>query len=149
LEKDKKEVAKVKVRQFKNNLYVDIRKFYDNGTKPTAKGISLKPELFEKLVNLSPVIYESIQLIEKERNSISAEYQHQATIMKDGDETTVSMELDKYNVVRVSKFKKMMLIDIRNFYNGGPTKKGISLQPDLYKKIANWSEWKDALKKLR
>lgn len=149
LEKDKKEVSKIKVHKFKDNLYIDIRKYYDNGTKPTAKGISLKPELFEKLKNLSPVIYEAVELIEKKRDSLSPHFQQKATVMRDDKEITVSLELDKYNIVRVSKFKKLMLIDIRNFYNGGPTKKGISLAPEIFRKIADWSEWKEALVKLR
>ncbi len=42
---------RVSIRKFKGQIYVDIREYYekDGDKKPTKKGISLKPELWEKL----------------------------------------------------------------------------------------------------
>lgn len=42
---------KVSIRKFKGETYIDIREYYekDGEKKPTKKGISLKPELWEKL----------------------------------------------------------------------------------------------------
>ncbi len=148
LEKDKSEVAKLKVKKFNGNVYIDIRKYYDNGTKPTTKGVSLRPDLFQKLVNMKDVIDESIELIEKTRTSLSPQNAARATVMRDGDQVKVSMELDKSHQVGISKFKAMVLIDVRNFYNGGPTKKGISMKPDVFNTVVNFDGWKEAVAKL-
>ena len=42
---------KVSIRKFKGQIYVDIREYYekDGEEKPSKKGISMKPELWEKL----------------------------------------------------------------------------------------------------
>ena len=148
LEKDKKEVAKIKVRKFNDNVYIDLRKYYDNGSKPTLKGVSLKPELFTKLVSLKPIISEAVELVEMKRDSMSPQYMQQASVMRDDKGVTVSIELDRGHMVKVSMFKKMMLVDIRNYYNGGPTKKGISVDPALFTKVVNWGEWKAAVDRL-
>lgn len=149
LEKDKKEVAKLKVRKFNGNVYVDVRKYYDDGTKPTTKGISLRPDLFEKLLTLRPVIEESVELVEKRREALSPQHALKASTMRENDEVSVSIELDRGHQVRVSKFKQMTLVDIRSFYNGGPTKKGISLAPEIIEKVFTCPEWKAAVAKLK
>jgi hypothetical protein len=149
LEKDKKEVAKIKVKKFNGQIYVDIRKYYDEGTKPTTKGISLKPELFEKMINFKDLVTEAIELVEKKRDTLSPRYAQAASIIRDDKEVSVSIELDRGHMMKVYKFKQMLLVDVRNFYNGGPTKKGISIQPDIFEKIAHWGEWEQAADKLK
>lgn len=149
LEKDKSEVAKLKVRKYNGSVFVDIRKYYDNGTKPTPKGVSLRPELFGKLVSMGPLLEEAVGLVEKTLSSFSPQNTGRASITRDGGDVKVSAELDKNYQIGVSRFKNMTLIDIRNYYNGGPTKKGISLKPDLFRAIAEWDEWKEAVSKLK
>ena len=149
LEKDKKEVAKIKVKNFNGQVYVDIRKYYDEGTKPTTKGISLKPEIFEKMINYKDLVSEAIELVEKKRDSLSPRYEQVASIIRDDKKVSVSIELDRGHMMKVYKFKQMLLVDVRNFYNGGPTKKGISIQPDIFEKISHWGEWKQAADKLK
>ena len=149
LESGKKEVAKIKVRKYQGNIYVDIRKYYDEGTKPTQKGISLKPDLFEKLCNWKELIDDAKSLVEGKSTGLTSRYAQFASITRDGTDVTVSADLDKGHVVKVYKFKNMLLIDIRNYYNGGPTKKGISLSPEVFDTIINWTEWKQAVVKLK
>jgi hypothetical protein len=149
LEKGKSEITKIKVKKFSGNIYVDIRKFYDEGSKPTPKGISLRPELFEKLIFLRPVIEQSVDLVEKTRDSLAPEHAGRASVMRDGSEVKVSIELDKSIQIGVSRFKNMTLIDVRSFYNGAPTKKGVSLKPDMFRAVVEWDQWKEAVAKLR
>jgi hypothetical protein len=146
---DKKEVAKLKVKKFQGNIYIDIRKYYDEGTKPTQKGISMKPDLFEKLRGWSGLVRESMDLVTGKISSLTVPQASLASIMRDGSETSVTAELDKGHVLKVYQFKKMLLIDIRNYYNGGPTKKGISISPELFEKIVGWNDWKTVVDKLR
>ena len=148
LEQEKSEVARLKIRKFNGNVYVDIRKYYDNGTKPTQKGISLRPDMFEKLANMKDLVEQSIELVDKRITSLSPQNAARATVMRDGDDVKVSIELDRGHQIGVSKFKSMMLIDVRNYYNGAPTKKGISLKPELFRMIANLEDWKEAVRKL-
>jgi hypothetical protein len=148
LEHDKKEVTKVKVRKYQGNVYIDVRKYYDNGSKPTMKGVSFKPDLFTKFQNLGPLIKNSIALVEGRIDSLEGNAAAAASITRDGSETIVSAELDKYHMIKVSKFKHMTLVDIRNYYNGGPTKKGISMSPEIVESLLNWTEWKSAMQKL-
>jgi len=149
LESGKKEIAKLKIRKFQGNCYIDIRKYYDEGTKPTQKGISMKPDIFEKLHAWEPLIRESMDLVNGKISSLTTTQASVASIMRDGSETTVTAELDRGHVVKIYCFKKMLLIDIRNYYNGGPTKKGISIGPDLFEKIIAWKDWKGVVEKLK
>lgn len=146
-ESDKKEVAKLKVRKFNNNVSVDIRKYYDNGSKPTPKGVSLKPDLFGKLCNWKNIISECCDLVEGKIAALKERHTF-VSLTTDDKETVAYIELDAYHKVKVYLFKKMLLVDIRSYYSGGPTKKGISVSPETFEKIVNVSEWKDAVKKL-
>ena len=148
LEEGKKEVAKVKVRKFQGNIYIDVRKYYENGTKPTTKGVSFKPDLFSKFQNWAPLVRESVDLVEGKIDSLTNQFASAASITRDGSEVSVSAELDKYHMLKVYKFKRMTLVDIRNYYNGGPTKKGIALSPEIVHVLLNWKEWRDAMQKL-
>jgi hypothetical protein len=145
---DKKEVAKLKVRKFQNNVYIDIRKYYDEGSKPTQKGISLKPELFETLRGWAELIRESLDLVKGKIPSLTVPQASLVSIMRDGNQTTVTAQLDRGHVVKVYEFKKILLIDIRNYYNGGPTKKGISISPEMFEKLVSWNNWKTIVDKL-
>jgi hypothetical protein len=148
LETDKSEVAKLKVRVFKGKVYIDIRKYYDNGTKPTPKGVSLSTELFEKLIGSKEVIEEGIDLVEKRIGFLSERTASRASVMRENNEVKVSIELDKSHQVTVSKFKNMTLVDIRSFFNGSPTKKGICLKPEVVRTVTSWKEWKNAVSQL-
>ena len=68
-----------------------------------------------------------------------------ADIVSENDSVYVTTELDKTHILKVYKFKAYTLIDIRSHYSGGPTKKGISLQPEIFEKIIKWTTWKKAL----
>ena len=145
----KADQAKVKVRQFQGKVYVDIRKYYDNGTKPTPKGVSLKPELFQKLVELGELISDAQNVVQGRQTSLDNRFvTAQATVVRDGNEVYITAELDAYHVVKIYKFKNMILIDVRNLYKGAPTKKGISLPPDAFAKMVGWEGWKAAVQQL-
>ncbi len=148
LDQDKKEVTKVKVRKYEGNVYVDVRKYYDNGSKPTMKGMSFKPDLFTKFQTWAPLIRESVKLVEGRVSALENPFAASATIARDGSEITVSAELDKYHMLKIYKFKHMTLVDVRNYFRGGPTKKGISLSPEIVETLLEWKEWKDAMQKL-
>lgn len=143
----KQEVAKMKIRKFNGKVSVDIRKHYDNGTKPTPKGVSLKPELFEKLTSWKKIISECCDLVQGKIQSIKDKPTFLSTTAEK-DDINAYLDLDQYTKVRVYLFKKMLLIDIRSYYNGGPTKKGISVSHDVFERIVNVREWREAVKKL-
>ncbi len=144
---EKKEVAKLKVRKFNDKVSVDIRKYYDNGSKPTPKGVSLKPELFEKLCAWGDIVSECCDLVEGKTTCLKEKHSFVSTTTEN-NEINAYLELDAYHKVRVYMFKKLLLVDIRNYYSGGPTKKGISVSPEVFSKIVNLANWKDAVKKL-
>ena len=148
LDQDKKEVTKLKVRKFQGNVYIDVRKYYDNGSKPTLKGMSFKPDLFTKFQTWAPLIRESVDLVEGRVSSLANPFSASATIARDGSDITVTAELDKYHMLKIYKFKHMTLIDVRNYYNGGPTKKGIALSPEIVEILLEWKGWKDVMQKL-
>jgi len=52
----------VKIRSFKGKTYIDIREYYEkNGEMlPGKKGISLTPELYQKVKTLIPEIDEEL-----------------------------------------------------------------------------------------
>lgn len=58
----------VKVREYKNKLYVDVREFYDAGgeLKPGKKGISLSIEQWNKLKRVVDEVDEAIAKIKDE-----------------------------------------------------------------------------------
>jgi hypothetical protein len=144
---EKKEQAKLKVRKFNGKVSVDIRKYYDNGSKPTPKGVSLKPELFEKLCAWKEIVDEGCDLVQGKISALKDQHMF-VSITREGTDTNVYFELDAYHKVRVYVFKKMLLVDIRNYYNGGPTKKGISVSHEVFKSMVALSGWKEAVTKL-
>jgi hypothetical protein len=148
LEEGKSEIAKVKVRKYNGSVYVDVRKYYDNGSKPTPKGVSLRPDLFSKLVGMKELVEESVDLVEGKIKSLSTQNALRASVMREDGSVKVSIELDRGHQIGVSKFKNMILVDVRSFYNGAPTKKGISLKPEQFRTLVDWSEWKEAVAKL-
>lgn len=53
----------IKIREFRGKLYIDIRQYYNgpNGDLlPTKKGISLTPEVYQKLKTLTKEIDEEL-----------------------------------------------------------------------------------------
>ena len=58
---------KVSIRKFKGQIYVDIREYYekDGEKKPSKKGISLKPDLWEKLKSRMSDIDTAIKNLKK------------------------------------------------------------------------------------
>ena len=58
---------RVSIRKFKGQIYVDIREFYekDGEKKPSKKGISLKPELWQKLKSRVKDIDDAIKNMKK------------------------------------------------------------------------------------
>lgn len=112
------------------------------------KGVSFKPDLFTKFQNWAPLIRESVDIVEGRTSALTNPFASSASIMRDGSDVSVSAELDKYHMLKVYKFKHMTLVDVRNYYNGGPTKKGIALSPELVDVLLDWKEWKEAMQKL-
>ncbi|KAH0477814.1 MAG: hypothetical protein KVP17_004625 [Porospora cf. gigantea B] len=51
-------------------------------------------------------------------------------------------------VLRVSKFRGNVAVDIRHLWNGNPTKKGIHVPVEVFKELQQWSSLNEALREL-
>ncbi|KAH0485946.1 MAG: uncharacterized protein KVP18_003667 [Porospora cf. gigantea A] len=51
-------------------------------------------------------------------------------------------------VLRVSKFRGQVAVDIRHLWNGNPTKKGIHVPVEVFKELQQWSSLNEALREL-
>lgn len=142
--------TKLTLRKFKGQNYVDIRKFLND--KPTFKGISLKPELLETVLNFKPKIVSALKLVGKvsSKDPLPAEIQSEKIHVN--AEGEIVFEISEYVKLKVYTFKGRLLVDIRNFFKGNPTKKGISVSPEIMETVLNkhsWKEWSQMIAKLK
>jgi hypothetical protein len=135
--------TKLQVRKFKGDVYVDIRKFHDG--KPTLKGLSMKPDLFERVfVTWNSRIQEAFKVLKPSCKPSDAVPEGLAgeKVRRDAEGWLV-FEVQDYYQVKVYQFKGKPLVDVRNFFKGNPTKKGISLSPETFGKVSEWLEKED------
>ena len=145
---DLDEGTKLQVRKWQREVFVDIRKFYND--KPTTKGIALRPELFARLVALRERILAAIDLVKTANTAdLSDEVKGASGDCWRDPEGSIVFLLDKNTKAKVYKFKNHLLVDIRSFFKDAPTKKGISLAPALFNKLLDWSDWQVVVNKVK
>ncbi|EZG76508.1 transcriptional coactivator p15 (PC4) [Gregarina niphandrodes] len=64
----------------------------------------------------------------------------------DETEGVWSWSLNEDTKLTVKKFNGKPYVDLRKYWDGKPTKKGVSLPLPLFEKIRNWSMFDEALK---
>ncbi|OQR86249.1 hypothetical protein ACHHYP_10779 [Achlya hypogyna] len=126
----------VTVRSWKSAVLVDLREYYEAGgeRKPGKKGISLPKDQFKKLMRLASDVNAALaEVQDDEPGAYSAEK------LKDAEEGAVAFALSSKRRVTVRKFKSMLLVDIREFYESDgvqkPGSKGLSLTRDQWNKL--------------
>jgi len=112
-------MRKLSIMEFKGNKFVNIREYYEAGgeLKPGKKGIALKPQEWQKLLE------------------VSDEVNRGCNIGGGGDKE--GWELGRMRKITLNEFKGRTLVDIREYYTdaGGdmkPGKKGISLSNEQW-----------------
>jgi Transcriptional Coactivator p15 (PC4) len=151
---DLQHLLKLRIHKFKSSTLVDIRKYYDTD-KPSLKGISLKLDQFEELFNKRERIFKAISHATKNESegvksfteipdSIRCE-----SCSRDAD-GFIQFELKSpYVKLKITQFKGKFYIDIRQYFKGSPTKKGIMLDVEVFRKILGWQEWSGLAQQIR
>ncbi|EER03111.1 conserved hypothetical protein [Perkinsus marinus ATCC 50983] len=139
--------VKVKAKLWKGMVFMDIRKYFDEGRKPTQKGVFLNVEKYEKTMARQEMVTAALKWLDEGGRAkspvLTGVLRNDSTFIDpDG---AIIMEIDKGLKLKVYSFKGMYLVDIRSYFKGNATKKGISLKPDVYFKIANWTDWSKAV----
>ncbi|KAF0685694.1 Aste57867_22441 [Aphanomyces stellatus] len=128
----------VTVRAWKSAILVDIREYYDsNGEKkPGKKGISLTKEQWKAVVTLADDIDTAVSWVQ-DSDSVSGGYE--ADTLDDVESGSVAFALSGKRRATVRKFKAMVLIDFREYYDASgvmkPGQKGISLTKDQWRML--------------
>ncbi|KAF4729433.1 MmpL domain protein [Perkinsus olseni] len=139
--------VKVKAKLWKSMVFMDIRKYYDEGRKPTQKGVFLNVEKYEKVMARQEMVTAALKWLEeggRAKSSVLTGVLRNDSTFIDPDGAVI-MEIDKGLKVKVYSFKGLYLVDIRSYFKGNATKKGISLKPDVYFKVAGWKDWSKAV----
>ena len=61
----------------------------------------------------------------------------------------VVFQLEKHIRCKVYKFKRLLLVDVRTLVNDAPSKKGVSLAPELLLKVLAWPDWQLVVNKVK
>ncbi|RHY27708.1 hypothetical protein DYB32_006597, partial [Aphanomyces invadans] len=121
----------VSVRAWKSAILVDIREYFDsNGErKPGKKGISLTTDQFHAVMNLIDDIDLSVNWVQNPDKSVA---NYTVDTLSDVEPNSISSK----RRVSVRKFKSMVLVDIREYYDANgtmkPGNKGISLTKEQW-----------------
>ncbi|KAF4660308.1 MmpL domain protein [Perkinsus chesapeaki] len=139
--------VKVKAKLWKGMVFMDIRKYYDEGRKPTQKGVFLNVEKYEKVVLRQEMVTAALKWLDeggRAKSTVLTGVLRNDSTFIDPDGAVI-IEVDKGLKMKVYSFKGMYLVDIRSYFKGNATKKGISLKPDVYFKVAEWKDWTKAV----
>ncbi|EQC29404.1 hypothetical protein SDRG_12867 [Saprolegnia diclina VS20] len=126
----------VTVRSWKNTIFVDVREYYDAGgeRKPGKKGISFSKDQYKKIAELTADIHAAIAEVQ---DDIAGDYAHAK--LKGAEEGSIAFAVSTKRRATIRKFKSMLLIDFREFYDKDgvqmPGSKGISLSIDQWNKF--------------
>ena len=126
---------------------MDVRKFV--GDKPTPKGLCMKPELFSRLVANRERLMAAIAVVKNGETDLPEHIKGSVGDCWRDPEGAIVMELDKYHKCKIYKFKGMLLVDVRQFFKDNPTKKGISMAPEIFDKITSWTDWESVVNKIK
>ncbi|CAK4613178.1 unnamed protein product [Aphanomyces euteiches] len=128
----------VSVRTWKNAVMVDIREYYDsNGEmKPTKKGISLTKDQWKTVVSLADDIDKAVGWVQNPSNRA---LDYQAETLDDVEANSVAFSISSKRRATVRKFKSMILIDFREYYDAHgtmkPGQKGVSLKKEQWEML--------------
>ncbi|KDO34374.1 hypothetical protein SPRG_01510 [Saprolegnia parasitica CBS 223.65] len=131
----------VTVRSWKSTILVDVREYYDAGgeRKPGKKGISFSKDQYKKIAALTADINAAIAEV---KDDIAGDYTHAK--LESAEEGAIAFAVSAKRRATIRKFKSMLLIDFREFYDKDgaqmPGSKGISLSIDQWKKFQELAE---------
>ncbi|RHY11864.1 hypothetical protein DYB25_004356 [Aphanomyces astaci] len=128
----------VSVRAWKSAILVDIREYYDsNGErKPGKKGISLTSDQWKAMTKLISDIDVAVKWVQDPDTPAGT---YEADTLSDVEANSVAFAISSKRRASVRKFKSMVLVDFREYYDASgtlkPGQKGISLTNEQWTKL--------------